>query len=558
MADTKTTALTELASGAVDDLDVSLVTDVSDATQGASGTLKKFKWSSIKATLKTYFDTLYQYAPIPTGAAGDLSTDDTTFVNTALAALTPHEVLRLPARYAVTSFDNALGAEFEGPGFARLASGALRGIKALRPGRLSFGAELLHVFHKRLYDGLAHTVVMSGDSTTSGFDNTLLPKIAAHLKLSVCTFTNRGQDGKSTADWVSTYLSGDISGTVHLLILRWGINDPYYSRTAAQAIASLRSGLATVRSTSGKDLKGLSILICTPTVTSDPATGRDEKYHEEIANGFRQAAIDYDCAFLDLYSMFPNARGGAYATGNSAAQLWMDDPYTNGSAIHPGDMHDFRIAQAIADFIYAPLAIKGYYAGEQVFADCIPTGTRMASTADAASTFPYGQSMYRCSNGPVDGWLVVFRHQDGGCTQINIGYNGEKYMSVRHQNGGSWTAWYKLGDSGVSNIATAATGYTQPGSEQLTAFSDGLPNGTVMVDGYVGMNSAAQLTAGTTFATVTPAPAAGKAFVSIFVWNGAWELVPGEVTQAGALKALANSVQTNVQRVYVSGVYRKA
>lgn len=70
MADTKTTALTELASGAIDDLDVAPVVDVSDTTQGASGTLKKFKWSSIKATLKTYLDTLYLAATGGTISSG--------------------------------------------------------------------------------------------------------------------------------------------------------------------------------------------------------------------------------------------------------------------------------------------------------------------------------------------------------------------------------------------------------------------------------------------------------------------------------------------------------
>ena len=40
MADTKTTGLTELASGATADTDVLPIVDVSDTTQGASGTLK--------------------------------------------------------------------------------------------------------------------------------------------------------------------------------------------------------------------------------------------------------------------------------------------------------------------------------------------------------------------------------------------------------------------------------------------------------------------------------------------------------------------------------------
>lgn len=59
MADTKTTALVELASGATADTDVLPIVDISDTTQGASGSLKKFSWGSLKSTLKTYFDGLY-------------------------------------------------------------------------------------------------------------------------------------------------------------------------------------------------------------------------------------------------------------------------------------------------------------------------------------------------------------------------------------------------------------------------------------------------------------------------------------------------------------------
>jgi len=490
---------------------------------------------------------------------GDMSTDDTAAVAAALSAASPSKAVRLAKRHAVTAFDNSLGAPFEGAGFARLTSGALRGIPALRSPRLGFGQELLHVFHTRLYSGLVHTIAMTGDSTTSLFDSTLLPKYAAHFNHKTCTFDNRGHSGATAADWVTTYLAGDIAASKHLLIVRWGANDPTAGRTVAQAIASIRTGLATIRGTAGQDLKGLSILLCSPTVMSDPTLGREESYFEGMSNGLRQAAIDYDCAFLDLYALFTNARGGSYATGNAAANLWMDDPFANGTAIHPSAMHNFRINQAIAEFIYGPLEMAPYYAGELYRASSATTAERTAVATDNPTTYPYGVSTYRTDGTfPYNAFVTTFRHYDGYPFQINSGASGEIAFQFRTATSGTaWTAWSKV--SGVTGTAaTVGSGFSLPGGgENMTSFWDGISNGTVIADGYLSQGSAA-IIAGQTIATLAHAPASGKTYCQLGFYNGSWEYGLGEVLASGVVKAVNNSVASNITRVYITATYRKA
>jgi len=536
MADTKTsleTAITTLKGAA-------LIRGVQDAANG-------------KMTVEQVRTVIH-----PDGV-GDMATDDTTAVAAALSAASPSKAVRLAKRHAVTAFDNSLGAPFEGAGFARLTSGALRGIPALRSPRVGFGQELLHVFHNKLYSNLVHTIAMTGDSTTANFDNTLLPKYAAHFNHKTCTFDNRGHAGATAADWVTTYLAGDIAATKHLLIVRWGANDPFVGRTVAQAIASIRSALSTIRGTAGQDLKGLSILLCSATAMSDPVHGREESYFEGLSNGLRQAAIDYDCAFLDLYALFPNARGGSYATGNAAANLWMDDPYTDGSAVHALDMHDFRINQAIADFIYGPMEMAPYYAYERFGASSLTSTERTAAATDAPSTYPYGVTTYRATTGfTLNGFVTTIQHYDGGAIQINSGFTGEGYCYFRTVTGGtSWGSWVKIGDASASSVATPGSGFSQPGSEKMTSFWDGLTNGTVIADGYVSQ-SAAALTAGQTVATLGHGPASGKTYCQLGLYNGSWEYALGEIAAGGAVNIVANSVASNITRVYITATYRKA
>lgn len=194
-------------------------------------------------------------------------------------------------------------------------------------------------------------IVISGDSTTVGYINayTIAPEpphvlLAQYSKLrgySDVIVVNNGHSGEGTNHWNATHVLADIAANPDLLILRWGINDPAYSQTVEMFTVSLRSGLAQVRAS--KTVFQLSIVLMTPNSTAYIPDGRDEFWHESINKVIRQAALDYDCVFIDLYAMCPRSHG----LSNS---IIFDT--IGGYAVHPTQSHYVQIANIIADVVF--------------------------------------------------------------------------------------------------------------------------------------------------------------------------------------------------------------
>lgn len=203
-------------------------------------------------------------------------------------------------------------------------------------------------------------VLMTGDSTTAG-DNIadaayrpdiLLPFLAQARGFSI-TATNAGHSGKSSADWLATYLPADLAGAVPAIYsMRWGLNDPFYGISVAQTIKNIRTGLATIRATSGWDSSHVGLILMAPNTSSNDATGCNEAWHEAVESGLMQAARDYGAAYISPYKRLRTARNLI----PTSAHQWLD-----AALVHPNEDHSLLITEMLRDLLF-PLALADKFA----------------------------------------------------------------------------------------------------------------------------------------------------------------------------------------------------
>lgn len=397
------------------------------------------------------------FTPAMTGAVGNGSTDDTIAVNKAIAG---RGTVLLPDsdRYLITSLTNTYGSEFTGIGkiLTPVTYGSLTSQRQLNSygddKQLVFGREYLSHAHKRLIAGSAVKIVFSGDSTTAGDGTTtpyriweLVPQFATRRGLSLVTGENRGQSGKTAAEWVSTYLAGDLALSPNVLIVRWGINDPFFGRTASQTIDSIRTGLATIRATYGVD--DMTVVLMMPNSTNDEPNNRDPRYYEDLVRGLRAAARDYQCVFLDTYAMFRDSFNAAD---------WMDNPYSDGRHIHPLNVMNTWVSTLLSEVLFPSGLVAQIGLNQNVN---VSGAEATKASTDSITTYPYGLSQYRATSSawPLDGVVVTFKGADGTALQFNYAYDGVfNSGSMRFWKTGSinaWTDWRTFGDVNFSGSA---------------------------------------------------------------------------------------------------------
>lgn len=355
------------------------------------------------------------------GGIGDGVFNNTTIINNAL--LNYKEVYFPDGNYLVTSLVNDLGAKITGSGI--IVKAITGGQQQLNTGidRYNYvsGQEYLSfVQNKIMALGSKSTagikVSWSGDSTTAGdavsdtgfILSNLFLATARKNSIAAVTSLNRGHSGANTEQWRTTYIATDLAENPDLYIVRWGINDA--SRGLDAFKTSLRTGLATIRAS--KSQSQLSIILMSPNSTSDTPNGRDEKWYEQVRKIYIQAARDYKCAFIDTYSLWLDSRG--------AADIYMDNPYGDGRAIHPFNVFNGWIVSKVFDLVF-PTSLKvkissGYLINES-------SADRLPALSDLPESYQKGFSLSRAYQPTglwaVDGTALTFFNTDGTGLQLN-------------------------------------------------------------------------------------------------------------------------------------------
>lgn len=333
-----------------------------------------------------------------------------------------------------------------------------------------FGEEYLSAFHKKIisdHNMIKYNLVFSGDSTTSGVSTTsseyhidqLIKDIALSDGMPYINSVNNGHSAADTEHWNTTYYQTDLDANPDLLILRWGINDPYYAALDNQSLGdstsvdpakdalrrkpsdfetSLRSGLTKIRAS--KSQSQLSIILMAPNSVSDDYNGRNEEWIESIVPIIKKAARDFKCCFINTYQLLQDSR---------SASDYMDSPYSDFRHIHPLDVMNLWIANTLYEVIF-PTTIRAKYGSGNLLN--VPSTDVLKSLSDAPSTYPMGISFYRTSQSPltfpVNGGIATFKSVDGIVFQINSGYQSSGLgMYIRYSlvMSDAWSGFYAIG-----------------------------------------------------------------------------------------------------------------
>lgn len=429
------------------------------------------------------------------GAVGDGIANDTSAMaraRNAAQARGAQAVLWLSGDYLVDSFDNPRGIVTQGPG--RIVKAIAGGVLQLNSyadyrGRIVLGREYIHRIFQRMELGPSGAsgridINLFGDSTVAnGYMSMSTIDILTRL------FQARGMGNVAFSNYgVAGSQIGEMDAIPHILgqskdasIIKYGINDgvnPKHSRLDTFE-TELRSKLQEIRDLPEGRVSNHTIILVGPNCTANTEYGRDELWYEQLDGVFVRAARDFQCAYINVYAAFRDARGGA--------GLWLDD-LGGGDGVHPRNSLGIKIWSLVADTIIS--ASEAVWFGTSNILNV--TSASYAPVASAKpSEWPYGIVHARATlaNGfPIDGFVISERNPDGGCIQrlypFNL-YNTRALIRTGHPQLDVFNRW-----SGAPEGINLTNGW----SSFNAVF--GYPSATIDGTGFVHVN--AMITGGTT------------------------------------------------------------
>lgn len=348
---------------------------------------------------------------------------NTLFINNAI--LSEPYIIVPPGDFQVNDLTNPIGKPWLNQG-GRVMKGTQQLNTTTDDNQTIFGREYLHAVRVKLLDRTDKLkVVWAGDSTTENWGqghymmSNVFARVAADKGHSVDSI-NMGVGGAYNDQWLSTYLDQQLAQNPDLMVIRWGINDASTGHTIEQYATSLRAGLAKIRAT--RPVNNLSIILMTPNTAASDG-GRDEAWIEKCKPVVRKAARDFNCCFIDTYSIWADARSGT--------NIWLDS-YT----LHPLWHMNVSIASMIADVVFE----------SGLRTNLAPALHIGVSPSHAPSTYPLGWSLYAgfdWGDGLTDSPRVLtFRDYDGFVSQkIFIGVSRTVAERNGNANSNIWQAF---------------------------------------------------------------------------------------------------------------------
>lgn len=456
------------------------------------------------------------------GAVGDGSTDDTAAIQRAIDSLgTSGGTLLVPKnpngaerRYLFTTLNNPYGVKFAGEGalvYNASQGGQVQINTYVNDTRVWFGSEYLYRAFTRIRAGQQLKTNTYGDSTVEGGYGEADQFKVAPLLQSIfddrgidAVITNKGVGG--TSFYQNTAVN-DLTSSTDLFIFKYGINDggtPGTGDRLENFAKAMRAKLAEIRANQYGSINNLSIILVGPNGTNDSQHNRDEIWYEKLREIYVRAARDYQCAYFDTYALIKDVR--------NAAGIWMDDPFSNGIAIHPRSEMNTWIWGNVIDAFF-PIGSQSV-TRLNAFLN-IPSSHGFPSANNVLSNYHYGRALYRARPNegfPIDGTLDVIRTPDGTGRQIMSGFGSLPKVLSRVWNSVS-NAWSTYWTGQAIGLTPANNWIASISSVPMT------PEVRVSQDGLVTIGatlSGGTTTSGTTILTGLPTemrPSVDRRFV---------------------------------------------